>query len=227
MGQTMRFLGTVAMGAMLLAGSIGCTGHRAATAVGQESAQGQVELPELVVEEHVQPERVVPSSVPPATDALTQGAVVDPPPEPEVEATMEASDAPAASPPPRVTEREMLPLVAEASPSNVFLLDIPFNFDQHSLREDALAFVEVNATRIKDEGVGTIVLEGRGDEVGTANYNLVLGERRAQAVKRYLLNLGLGPAGLRIVSYGKERPLCMEHSVHCWQMNRSVRFVVE
>ncbi|MEE8210191.1 MAG: OmpA family protein [bacterium] len=108
-----------------------------------------------------------------------------------------------------------------------FLLDIPFNFDQVGLRYDALTFLEVNASRLKDEGVGRILLEGRGDEVGTTDYNILVGERRAKAVKRYLLNLGIDSGYLLTTSYGKERPLCRDHSVECWQMNRSVRFVIQ
>ncbi|HKW85463.1 MAG TPA: OmpA family protein [Nitrospiraceae bacterium] len=111
--------------------------------------------------------------------------------------------------------------------STPFLLDIPFNFDQYALRSDAVAMVEVNANRMKEERVGKVLLEGRGDEVGTAAYNLVLGDRRAQVVKRYLEGLGLTPLEIATTSYGKDRPVCTEHSAECWEKNRTVHFEVQ
>jgi len=111
--------------------------------------------------------------------------------------------------------------------STPFLLDIPFNFDQYLLRSDAMAMVEVNANRLKEERVGKVLLEGRGDEVGTAAYNLVLGDRRAQMVRRYLEGLGLPPLEIATISYGKDRPVCSEHSAECWEKNRTVHFEVQ
>ena len=111
--------------------------------------------------------------------------------------------------------------------TSLYLLDIPFNFDRFSLRDDAITFVEVNAVRLQEEQVGPILLEGRTDEIGTLEYNLVLGEQRAHAVKRHLIRLGIKPAGLLTTSYGTVRPLCKEHSADCWQTNRSVRFTTK
>src|SRR5207237_8636225 len=116
-------------------------------------------------------------------------------------------------------------LAVEAS--TPFLLDIPFNFDQYLLRSDAMAMVEVNANRLKEERVGKVLLEGRGDEVGTAAYNLVLGERRAQMVRRYLEGLGLPPLEIATIGYGKDRTICTEHSAECWEKNRTVHFEVQ
>lgn len=106
------------------------------------------------------------------------------------------------------------------------LLDILFDFDQATIRPDAVPVLESNAVRLRDEGMKRILLEGRGDEIGTAAYNIVLGERRARAVRSYLHQLGLN-AELRITSYGKDRPLCVEHDAGCMQKNRSVHFVVK
>lgn len=106
------------------------------------------------------------------------------------------------------------------------LLDVLFDFDQSTLRTDALPVVESNAKRLREEGAKRVLLEGRGDEMGTAAYNLVLGERRAKAVRSYLKQLGLD-VDLRTTSYGKDRPLCFEHQKECWQRNRSVHFVVK
>ena len=102
------------------------------------------------------------------------------------------------------------------------LAAVLFDFDQHSLRADALTTLEANAKVVKNGGVTRILLEGRGDEIGTAAYNLVLGERRAKTVKNYLHQLGLS-IDLKTTSYGKDRPLCLEHTADCMQKNRSVR----
>jgi peptidoglycan-associated lipoprotein len=106
------------------------------------------------------------------------------------------------------------------------LTDVLFDFDRASLRADALPVLEANARRLKEDGVTRVLLEGRGDEVGTAAYNLVLGDRRAESVKSYLEQLGLS-LDFRTTSYGKDRPLCFQHSSECMQQNRSVHFVVK
>jgi peptidoglycan-associated lipoprotein len=109
---------------------------------------------------------------------------------------------------------------------NIPFPDVLFDFDQYVLRDDALSTVEENAKRLKANGVKRILLEGRTDEIGTVEYNLVLGERRAKGVQRYLENLGLEALQIEITSFGKDRPLCLQHNADCWQKNRSVHFVV-
>ena len=106
------------------------------------------------------------------------------------------------------------------------LSDVLFDFDQAVLRRDALPILEANAERLDHDGVRRLTLEGRGDEIGTAAYNLVLGERRAKSVKTYMQELGLG-IQFKTTSYGKDRPLCVQHSDGCLQKNRSVHFVVK
>jgi peptidoglycan-associated lipoprotein len=106
------------------------------------------------------------------------------------------------------------------------LSDVLFDFDRAALRMDALPVLEANAKRLKDEGAARVLLEGRGDEIGTAAYNIVLGDRRAKNVKVYLQQLGLG-LEFKTTSYGKDRPLCFQHNSDCQQKNRSVHFVVK
>lgn len=65
-----------------------------------------------------------------------------------------------------------------------------------------------------------VTIEGNADERGTQEYNLALGDQRANAVARYLELLGVSAAQLRTVSFGKEQPLCMEHEEGCWAQNR-------
>ncbi len=106
------------------------------------------------------------------------------------------------------------------------LMDALFDFDRATLREDARMVLEVNAKRLQKNGSTRLLLEGRGDEMGSSAYNLVLGDRRAKNVKRYLQDLGLA-VELKTTSYGKDRPLCFQHSEDCMQQNRSVHFVVK
>jgi peptidoglycan-associated lipoprotein len=112
-------------------------------------------------------------------------------------------------------------------PQNIPFPDVLFDFDQYVLRDDALSTVEENAKRLKANGIKRILLEGRTDEIGTEEYNLVLGERRAKGVQRYLENLGLETLQIEVTSFGKDRPLCLQHNASCWQKNRSVHFVVK
>ena len=127
---------------------------------------------------------------------------------------------------PRLSPRAELSAINATGLAPGALSDVLFDFDQAVLRRDALPILEANAERLDNDGVRRLTLEGRGDEVGTAAYNLVLGERRAKSVKAYLQELGLG-IQFKTTSYGKERPLCLQHSEGCMQKNRSVHFVVK
>lgn len=106
------------------------------------------------------------------------------------------------------------------------LPDVLFDFDRASLREDALDTLQENAKRLKESGATILLLEGRGDEIGTAAYNIVLGDRRAKRVRSFLEEVGL-TIDVRTTSYGKDRPLCFQHTSDCLQKNRSVHFVVK
>lgn len=142
------------------------------------------------------------------------------------------SEAAKAVPPAGVEEPEMrvaeqpVALVppAKPAPSRAELSDVYFDFDRYAIRGDARAVLERNATLLKSQPNREIVIEGHCDERGTSAYNLVLGERRAQAVKRYLQERGMPPSQIHITSYGKERPFCTEHSEACWQSNRRAHF---
>jgi peptidoglycan-associated lipoprotein len=104
--------------------------------------------------------------------------------------------------------------------------DVYFDYDRFALRNDARTTLEKNALWLKSQNGVKFLIEGHCDERGTLAYNLVLGERRAQSVKRYLRELGVASSRLQIVSYGKERPFCTEHLEACWQQNRRGHFVV-
>ena len=106
------------------------------------------------------------------------------------------------------------------------MADVFFDYDEYAIRPDAVPVLEKDAELLKstykDSGV---LIEGHCDERGTVEYNLELGKRRAQAVKDYLVDLGIEESRIRIVSYGKERPFCAESEPSCWKQNRRGHFV--
>jgi peptidoglycan-associated lipoprotein len=104
------------------------------------------------------------------------------------------------------------------------LTDVYFDFGEYTIRNDARSKLTALATTLKAQSNSSIIVEGHCDERGTNAYNLILGERRAHAVKRHLQNLGVASSQLKVVSHGKERPVCTEHSDACRQLNRRVHF---
>jgi len=104
-------------------------------------------------------------------------------------------------------------------------VDVYFDYDQFVIRSDARAVLEANARSLKAENSRKLLIEGYCDERGTVEYNLVLGERRAQMAKQYLQDLGVPSSRIQITSYGKEKPFCLDHSEACWQSNRRAHFV--
>jgi peptidoglycan-associated lipoprotein len=95
-----------------------------------------------------------------------------------------------------------------------------FDFDSHSIRADAQATLQKQAAWLKKYPATRLVVEGHCDERGTREYNLALGDRRAYAVKEYLVSLGVDANRLQNKSYGKERPVCSESDESCWAQNR-------
>lgn len=106
------------------------------------------------------------------------------------------------------------------------LKDIHFDFDKYDIRPgDAQILKENAALLMKNPGV-KIQIEGHCDERGTVEYNLALGERRANSAKRYLSSLGLTADRISAISYGKEKPLDPGHNEEAWAKNRRDHFIV-
>ena len=106
------------------------------------------------------------------------------------------------------------------------LEDVFFDYDKYSIRPDVVPVLEKDAGLLKSTYKdSSVLIEGHCDERGTVEYNLELGKRRAQAVKDYLIDLGIEESRIQIVSYGKERPFCTESKPDCWQQNRRGHFV--
>jgi len=99
-------------------------------------------------------------------------------------------------------------------------LDIFFDLDDYSIRPDQLATIQTDAQFLKEHPEMRIVVEGHCDELGSTEYNLALGDKRATQVKDALEKAGITASRMRTVSYGKELPVCAEQNENCWRMNR-------
>jgi peptidoglycan-associated lipoprotein len=107
-----------------------------------------------------------------------------------------------------------------------YLKDAFFDFDESRLRDDARASLSNDGVWLKKYGSMEILLEGHCDERGTTEYNLALGEKRANTSRDYLIALGVDGSRLKTVSYGKERPFCDQSTENCWQENRRAHLVI-
>jgi peptidoglycan-associated lipoprotein len=124
-------------------------------------------------------------------------------------------------------------LVAKQTPGiegtvfvSALLKDVYFEFDRYDIRPQDAQILKENASQIMKEPTAKIQIEGHCDERGTVEYNLALGERRANSVKNYLVSLGVPPGRLSTISYGKEMPLDPGHNEEAWAKNRRAHFVV-
>jgi peptidoglycan-associated lipoprotein len=161
-----------------------------------------------------------PAVAPPPTPSATAPAAPPAPPAPP------AAPAPAAAPK-ALTEDEIFAQKSLAQlNSERPLADVYFDLDESSIKDDAKASLSTNATWLKRWTGTRINIEGHCDERGTAEYNLGLGERRANAVKAYLVELGVPTDRVVIVSKGKESPFCTESNESCWRQNRRGHFVI-
>ena len=115
------------------------------------------------------------------------------------------------------------PAPAEFTPA-ADLRDIYFEFDKHNIRQDDAKTLDAHAGWLKANPGFLVLIEGHCDERGTVEYNLALGERRARSTMNYLVSQGVAADRASIVSYGKERPMCTEHTEGCWAKNRRAHF---
>jgi len=109
---------------------------------------------------------------------------------------------------------------------NANVQPIYFDFDRYEIRPADAKTLEADAAWLKTNDV-LILIEGQCDERGTDEYNLALGDRRARATMNYLVALGIAAPRMSTVSYGKERPVCTEHTEACWALNRRAHIVVK
>jgi peptidoglycan-associated lipoprotein len=116
--------------------------------------------------------------------------------------------------------------VSDASGEGGPLEDIHYEYDQADLNDQARAILERNAQWLKGHAAAKVRVEGHCDERGTVEYNLALGERRAQSAREYLVSLGVAGDRLATVSYGKERPLDTGTTEAAFARNRRAHFAV-
>ena len=155
---------------------------------------------------------------PPPPPPATRPAPPPPPPPPPP---------PAPTPEPKApTEEEVFAKMSlDELNAKAPLGDVYFALDSSELSDEARAYLQKNADYLKKWSSTKVSVEGHCDERGTAEYNLGLGERRAQAVKSYLVSLGLGGDRLATVSKGKEQPQCTDNNEGCWSKNRRGHFI--
>jgi peptidoglycan-associated lipoprotein len=162
----------------------------------------------------------------PLAAMLPPAPIRDLPPAPptQPEPTVASKASPATTP-----ERSNPTVAATPKPALSDLLsrmlrDAYFDYDRHDLRPDARTVLESNRTALQailqDYPGQVLTIEGHCDERGLAEYNLALGDARAQAAREYLVRLGVPGDQLKPVSYGKERPVCTDANEDCWQKNR-------
>lgn len=104
--------------------------------------------------------------------------------------------------------------------------DAFFGYDRASIEGEAHDSLASNADWIKEHPGAKVKVSGHCDERGTQDYNLVLGDKRAKAVKRYLIDLGINPTQITTISFGKNRPFCAEHDESCHRQNRRGHFLL-
>jgi peptidoglycan-associated lipoprotein len=125
--------------------------------------------------------------------------------------------------------QETPPPVQNATLDEMFLKEVQdayFDLDKADIRSDARAALAKTADFLRNYPQVKVVIEGHCDERGSTEYNLALGDRRAAAVKQYMVSLGIAADRMSTVSYGKEKPFCMESNEACWQQNRRGHFVM-
>lgn len=107
--------------------------------------------------------------------------------------------------------------------------DAYFDYDKHTLRPDAVQALQSDSTELRDilkqYPDYKLVIEGHCDERGSDEYNIGLGDARAESARNFLVGVGIPSQQMSIISYGKERPICTEHDEACWQKNRRVHII--
>jgi len=147
---------------------------------------------------------------PPPPTAEAQPPRVAPPPPPP---------APVPTPPPG-------PSISQQAFQEFQNQDIYFDFDKYDLRTDARTTLDRKASFLNQNSSIRVQVEGHCDERGTNEYNMALGERRANAAKQYLTTAGISAGRLSTISYGEERPLDPGHTETAWARNRRAHFVI-
>src|ERR1039458_750263 len=167
------------------------------------------------------------AAAPPAPQPAAQA----PRPQPAAQQPRIATQTPA---PQQASQPQRLPNAVTRARIDTLLArieDAYFDYDKHTLRPDAIQALQADSTELrdilKDYPDYKLTVEGHCDERGSAEYNMALGQERAQAAKDYLVQVGIPSDQLATISYGKEKPACEEHDEACWQKNRRIHIAAQ
>jgi peptidoglycan-associated lipoprotein len=138
------------------------------------------------------------------------------------EATTRLTVTQAPPPPPPST-----PSVTDEDLFGQNLKDVYFDYDKSNIRADQQSAVRGDAQFLQQHPNINFVIEGHCDDRGSTEYNLALGDQRASSVKNALVTMGVDASRIKTISYGKEKPFCMEDNESCWQQNRRGHFVYQ
>ena len=116
--------------------------------------------------------------------------------------------------------------IAAVTPPGAALQDVYYEFDSTELTVSAQEILKQNADWMKNNPKSRVEVEGHCDDIGSNEYNLALGAKRAQSAKDFLVSQGIAPERLVTISYGKEAPACLEQTEECRVKNRRARFVI-
>ncbi|HJS99673.1 MAG TPA: peptidoglycan-associated lipoprotein Pal [Terriglobales bacterium] len=119
------------------------------------------------------------------------------------------------------------PTATEEELFNQNVKDIYFDYDKYDIRADQQTAAQGDAAFLKQHPNIKVTIEGHCDERGSTEYNLALGDNRANATKNALVQSGIPADSIKTISYGKEKPFCTEHNEECWQQNRRAHFVYQ
>jgi peptidoglycan-associated lipoprotein len=124
----------------------------------------------------------------------------------------------AVAPPPSLTEEDLFGRTVK---------DVYFDYDKSDIRGDQQGSIQADAQFLSQHSNISFTVEGHCDDRGSTEYNLALGDQRASTVKSALVAAGVNASRIKTISYGKEKPFCMEDNESCWQQNRRGHFVYQ
>jgi peptidoglycan-associated lipoprotein len=160
----------------------------------------------------VAPAPVASAATPPSTPTASQPAPVQ----------SETTSTPRSQYPDAATQKRISDLLAKIE-------DAYFNYNEATLRPDATKTLNSDSAELrdilKDYPSYKLTIEGHCDERGSAEYNMALGDKRADSAKEYLVQVGIPATQLNVISFGKEKQVCSEHDEACWQKNRRIHIV--
>ena len=161
-----------------------------------------------------------PKTAPPPPPPAAQPAPPPPPPPPAAPPQTPAPPAPLSED--QVFAQKTLAQLNAEKP----LTDVFFDYDKSDVKDEGRAALQKNAEWLRRWPSVKVTVEGHCDSRGTPEYNLALGERRANTVRSYLASLGVPADRIVVVSKGKEQPFCNEENEGCWSQNRRGHFIV-